>query len=90
VLDVPADGFLGDNVEADAFVLHVGRQLHPAKCITFPDLIEFDGVAATAHFLAPFPAIDVVANPPDVGARILLENSTFFLFNFSRHRFEPP
>jgi hypothetical protein len=32
------------------------------------------------------PTVDVVANPPDIGARRLLENSAFLLLDFSRHR----
>ena len=90
VIDVPVNRFLGDDLKSNAFVLHVGWQLDAAKRVRLSEFVEFEGVPTTAHFLASLPAIDVVANPPDVLARLLLKNSSFFANHFSRHGFGPP
>jgi hypothetical protein len=90
VIDVPVNRFLGDDLKSNAFVLHVGWQLDAAKRVRLSEFVELEGVPTTAHFLASLPAIDVVANPPDVLARLLLKNSSFFANHFSRHGFGPP
>jgi hypothetical protein len=78
MLDVPVDRLLLGHFELERFVLHVRGQLHPAKGIRLPDLVELDGIAATAHLLTALPAVDGTANPPDLGVGLLLEDPPLF------------
>jgi hypothetical protein len=82
MLDVPVDRLLPDHCELEPFVLHVRGQLHPTKGIRLLHLVELEGIAATAHLLTAFPAVDGIANPPDIGAGLLLEDPPLFPNSF--------
>jgi hypothetical protein len=90
VIYVPIDSFLGKNRKPDALVLHVRGHLNPAKYICLPDLVKLDRVALPADLLSMFDAVDLELNPSDIGAWHLLEDTSLFANDPSRHGNLPP
>jgi hypothetical protein len=82
---VPLNRVLLNCGELDSLLSHACGHLLAAENVGLADSVMVDRVAAPAYLFAMFSSMDLVANPPDVGARNFLKDAALFELDLPGH-----